>query len=115
MSEKKLKINEEDMNKKINELKEYFYSRTYDGYIINYINGFIGVGILNTPQDHLTKDVNDIWFLDVGSNRDGSDIIEISNVEMDLEEAKDTYKALGICIKKYKKEKKKNKKAHKKK
>lgn len=97
-----IEINAE-MKEKIKEYKQYFYDRTFSGHIINYLNGFKGVGILITPEDHLTKKINTIWYLEISFNKLGTDIEEIANIEMDLEEAEDLIKTLKKGVKKYKK------------
>ena len=91
-----------EMSAKIESCKNYFYSLTKDGHIIYYWNGFIGVGILETPRDHSTIGVNTIWIYGVGFNEDASGIDESPNVYLTLDEAEDYHKALGICIEKFK-------------
>lgn len=92
-----------EMSEKIESHKDYFYSRTTDGHIIYYFNGFVGVGIFEEPQTHhLSKGVNVIWMYGVGFNKDWSDIVEDINVELSLDEAEDYHRTLGICIEKFK-------------
>lgn len=91
------------MEKEINDSLNWFYSRTFGGHVIKYLNGFVGVGILTIPSDHLTKGANEIWHYQIGSNTRGTGIEEIINVEMDIEEAEDSLKCFKICIEQYKK------------
>ncbi|KKL59106.1 hypothetical protein LCGC14_2218620, partial [marine sediment metagenome] len=98
------------MTKEIKKHLNDFISKTHDRYIARYLNGFLGIGILNTPTDHIIKGVNTILFFQIGYNEEGTDIIVISKDMMTLEEAEDTYRIFGECIKKYKKLNRKYKK-----
>jgi len=90
------------MKKKIARYKEYFFGRTKGGYIINYLNGFIGVGIFNKLQPHITKNVNSVWIYGIGFNQNGKRIIENTNCELTLDEVEDLQRCLKITIKQLK-------------
>lgn len=93
-----------EMSNEIESCKDYFHSRTKDGHIIYYLNGFIGVGIFETPQSHLSEGNNTIWMYGVGFNGNANAIVENINIEMTLDEAEDHHRTLGICIEKFKRE-----------
>lgn len=89
----------EKMREKIELMKQYFYSRTKGGHIINYLNGFVAAGLFRKPQKHLSKKaVNKVWLYSCGFNGNGSRIVEHTNLEMDVEEAKDMVKCLKIAL-----------------
>lgn len=90
------------MKKKIAECNEYFFGRTKGGHMINYLNGFIGVGIFNELQHHITKNVNSVWIYGIGFNQNGTRIIENTNCELTLDEAEDLQGCLKIAIKQLK-------------
>jgi len=93
---------------KIERYASYFYSKTYDNYLIREYNGFVAAGIFKIPADHKTKEVNPIFIYACGHNKEWDDIEEQINVELTLGEAEDLVKCINICIKIFK-EKEKNK------
>jgi len=51
-------------------------------------NGFIAVGKLKTPKDHVIPKINDVLMWIVGGNEDGSKIVVLNNLNMTMDEAK---------------------------
>jgi hypothetical protein len=89
----------ESMKQRIKSCKKYFRKRVNAAHIINYLNGFIAVGVFIESQDHgNSKGVNDIWIYSCGHNRNHCRIIENTNVEMTIEEAEDLLKCLSIVL-----------------
>ena len=88
--------------------KEWFNERTTAGHVVNYLNGFVGVGVFSKPQDHISKGVNDIWIYGIGFSKNGKRIVENTNVEVTLDEAEDLARCLKIAIKRKKEENHKN-------
>ena len=88
----------EKMQAKIDGYHEYFYSRTVGGHIVDYPNGFVGVGVLAEPQDHVSAAVNTVWIYQVAFSRDAKKIVEIQNVETTLDEAEDLRRCLNTVI-----------------
>ena len=93
----KIKVTKK-MKKKIDLNLQYFYSQTMDGYIIHYLNGFIGVGILEEPENHLHCNMNTIWIYGCGHTDDGKDIEENHNVYLTEDEGRDLLKCLMIAL-----------------
>jgi len=87
--------------KDVNKYLDYFFSQTIDGHIIHSLNGFVGVGILDEPRDHLTPKINTIWMFSIGFNHDASEIEEQINIELTVDEAEDIQRTLKICIDKF--------------
>ena len=88
------------MKQDVESFKDYFYSRTSGGHMVNYLNGFVAVGCFDTPQKHLSeKGVNNIWIYGTGFNKGGTKIVENQNLELTVDEAEDLKKCLGVAIK----------------
>lgn len=88
--------------KKIEEYLDLFYSKTNDGCITRYYNGFVAVGILETPTDHRTKGVNPIFIFGCGYGDRWGDIEIRVNISLTLRETEDLVEVLNGCIEKFK-------------
>ncbi|QEE15621.2 hypothetical protein DSAG12_01447 [Promethearchaeum syntrophicum] len=91
----------EEILKEVNRHQDYFLSIVDENHSIHYLNGFVGVGALKEPRDHLGY-LNTIVMYSCGYNLDGSEIKKLSEQEFTLEEAEDMVEVLKICIERYK-------------
>jgi len=89
------------MKDRIENCMEFFYEKTLDGHIIKYLNGFTGVGILEEPDDHITKAANTIWIYGCGFSKNGKRIVENTNILLTEDEAKDLKKCISIALSKH--------------
>lgn len=74
-----------------------FYNRTTHGHIIKYNNGFVSAGVLANPDIHLNQ-ANRILQYSVGSNYNGTKLIEITNSNMTLKEAEGLIRCLQTAV-----------------
>jgi len=91
----------ETMKRKIKKYKNEFYEDTCDGAVINYLNGFCGVGILEKPQGHITSNINTVWVYQTGFDKKGKKIIELLNIVLTENEAKDLKRCLSRALRKH--------------
>jgi len=96
---KKTKVTEK-MKFLIAQCKGYFLRGCRNWHIIDYLNGFCAVGVLNKPQKHLPDvEMNTLWIYWVGMNGKGNKIKEIINVDVAVDEAQDLMTCLKVAIK----------------
>lgn len=67
------------------------------------MNGFISVGILREPNDHVLKEINTFWYYAVSFDGENEDVSIVSE-DMDLQEAICLYECLDKCVNFFKKE-----------
>lgn len=91
------------MKNKIKKYKQDFYEDTVDGSVMNYLNGFCAVGIMEKPQGHITSNINTVWIYQTGFDEKGKKIIELLNVVLTENEAQDLKRCLTKTLTKHKK------------
>lgn len=79
---------------KIEIFKEAFYGKTTNGYILDNSNGFLALGVLKKPSDHVTKEVNTMWFFGVGIGKTEDEIVVFEDTPMTINEVEGFIKVL---------------------
>ena len=62
--------------------------RTTGVYILNNPNGFVALGILKEPTDHIDKKVNTMWLWGVGIGRTEDEILPFIDNVLTIDEVK---------------------------
>jgi len=85
---------------KIEIFKEAFYKKTTNGYIFDNPNGFLALGILKKPTDHIDKKINTMWFFGVGVGKTEDEIVVFEDTPMTIDEVEGFIKVLteGLII-----------------
>ncbi len=97
----KIKITEQMKNDLQNQ-KDTFKGTISTVHMIECPNGFVGVGILKKPQDHIVKNINKIYLCLTGFNKDGTRIVPINEIIMKTNELKILSECINEFIKKMK-------------
>lgn len=101
MKTPKTKMTLQEILTEVKKHEDHFLSQVKEHHIITHLNGFVAVGVLIKPRDHLTPGVNPIWLYSCGSNKDGSKIIKIISATSTVEEAEDTIEVLKVCLERF--------------